>query len=222
MLTRIAFCVLAISPMVGLCDDFKYNKHEISRRITYEDGFIIRVIAEKHQSVEKGLKFTVELENKLNEPVGFWALKKDASVVTVLNENYVPFQYSIIPSTEKFNVPTCSEDGTCTFRLGHESDLASYNDSNIGDLSVKFTRRIDIDANSTMQLGSVEFSNYFVRNEEKEGVVQLTEKTINFGTYIIKATLPGFLIVNSDGIEIETNMNTVFNVNSEQIEVTLD
>jgi len=212
MLKRIMLYIfLAISPIIGLCESADNNKNEIAQQITYKGGFEIRIIAEKRQPVENGLRFDVELENKLSESVSFITKKKDIQRAGgFFKENDVPFSYTIQSSSQN------PEDNT---------HLATFNDSNFVDMtSFSYNRRIYIDAGSTIQLGSVEFSEHFIPGEIKDGIQDLTIKTIGAGIFKIEASLSGFVItdpkLNVD--EVEKNMTTIFTVISEPIVVVLE
>ena len=208
MLNRIMFIILAFSPMIGLCENAEYKRSELAERIMYKGGFEVRIITEKQQSVENGLRFSIELENNLSEPVSFITRKRIIPLKPILKENDVPFVYSIYLSPPEDN----------------KQDLAELNDSNVDALGYwEMTRRIDIDKNSIMQLGSVEFVNYMVPSEV-EGRNQAVEKIITPGTYTVKMYIYGILIIDNedpDTLNVDVIWNRGFTVFSEPVEIVL-
>ena len=152
---------------------------EIAGRILDKDESEIRVIAEKHQSAENGLMFSIKLDNKFGESV------------------QASFQ-----------------------NKANELNLASYNDNNKINLGImSITRRIDIDADSTVQLGTVEFSNYYVDDEVKDG--EFVKQTIAPGIYIIKVSLLGQLNIDPPP-GVSESFWRAFAVDSKPVEVVLE
>jgi len=208
MLTRIIICVLAFSPVIGLCEAIDKDK-EIFDRIN-DGGFEIQIIAEKHQSAKDGLVFTVALENKLEESISFMTTKKTLSLVTPseIKENDIPFRYSVYFISEE----------------GQRKLLSEGNDNNMLFMSnpplFTRTRRIDIEGKSTISIGMVEFMKYRVAiRDDDNNDVGSEIKTITPGTYIIVASFGGSPIVDNYAEDDEW-IN--FYIVSEEVEVVLE
>ena len=205
-----------ISETKSIFDDFENKKSELARLID-GGGFEIRVIAEKHQSAQNGLVFSVELENKLDESVSFTIFKND-KMQTILKENDVSFQYSIHASP----IPVVHSP---SFSTQHDRvdklNLASYNDFNVlVTRGLIIIHRIDIEGHSVMQLGSVEFSNYFVYGEVKDG--EFIKQTIAPGSYVIRAMLAGQVITDPPKPGVDEYTWRSFLVDSKPVEVVLE
>jgi len=128
------------------------NKVEIvfGRMADNEGRYEVKIAAEKRQSIEYGLRFSVEIENKLSEPLRLR-----------ITEKTPPFTFDIYDPLNNLS-------------------FGPYFKENWVEWGEKWgdNRRIFIDGNSKMQLGSIVFKNY----TNEDGL----EKNITPGRYVIK------------------------------------
>ena len=194
--------------------DFEKFYEEINKKLK------LKIVTEKRQSVEKGLRFSVELENVSAESLSFGvSILKDFPHDRYPKEKNLPFDFSVLDGTRKKIVPMRDALG---FDGYIENDLAkSYYSNTLGfdgyienDLAKSYysnryrnaytsppipyiTRNITIKGDSAMELDSVIFSEYQTRadvnNMENSGVI---EKKIVSGTYTINARLQCIFIVD--------------------------
>jgi len=154
-----------------------------------EDRLELRIIAEKKQSVENGIRFSVELENKGADTLLFRVRIRERFKTMnrrSYSENGLPFRFNIYTQDKSF-------------------DLAEWD--NIDDNSMSIDRFIKIDGNSTIELDSVVFLDY-----RAPGELQFVEKNIVPGTYIIEACFNGFLVDDYNKEEFISVIVTPFEV----------
>jgi len=214
MLTNIMLYVFTLLTMIGSGEDVD----SIIKRGDYiKDGCKIRIIAEKHQLIENGLRFSVELENTLEEPISFSISDAD-----------VPFIFRIFnDAIVKKREPEEPPPFTLILKLADEADLAwnfGENDFYTSGHAVTGKRRITLNGNSKIQLGSVVFSKYAVIIEE--GFVHGTDKDIIPGIYRIEnVRLLGYALddSNTDEFPKEENYERSFTLTtSEPVEVVME
>jgi len=175
MLPSIVFYLFALSSMMESDENLESGIEMVEKMNNLsnymKDKLELRIIAEKKQSVENGIRFSVELENKGAETLRFKIKTKER--FNTLNrrsysENDLPFRFNI-------------------YTQDKSSDLAEWD--NIDDMSISFDHFIKIDGNSTIELGSVVFLDY-----RAPGELQFVEKNIVPGTYIIEVWFSGYLV----------------------------
>ena len=199
MLTSIMFCFLGLLSVSAIGENSDYIKEKIG-----ENGLVLRIVAEERQSIENGLRFSVELENKLAEPFSYITRRlreswRGSPLLERPGEKDLPFIFSI------YNT------------LDMSSNLASEYLSNFEILKVELDRRITIEGNSKIELDSIVFSEYVTGYktgaDAKDGNWEMVKESITPGTYIIRVHLWYGVIEDPD-----TGVKAAFTVYPETFE----
>jgi hypothetical protein len=176
------------------------------------DRVELRIITEKRQSAENGLKFSVELENKIAEPLSFITrtIEKDLLRDNRPKEKDIPFRFSI------YDTKDAHKPGTFPPR----PNLAREYRSNMDEMHLgEYVRNMTIDGNSTTQLDSLIFLEYIIGYKQREDrTIQFIEERIVPGTYLIEVQLIGYVV---DNFKYENGkmFTTIF---AEPVEVVLE
>ena len=230
MFTNIMFYVFSLLLMVGLAESAETLTEEVihppyppkgiteepgGRIIIGDDIVELRIIAEKHQSLENGIRFSVELENKLAEPISFrtWTLtEKEKEYLSRFRpgEKDLPFKFEIRDPSNVHYPPGYKEPGVFYFPdplLG--INLAADYRSNNNELHAStLSGLITINGNSTMELGSVIFKEYISGSKQDEdgGYAGPIIKNITPGAYTIYVYMSCYLVDDSGANDRSTTL----------------
>ena len=183
MFTRILFYAFALSSMIAV-------ESAGATRIDYmQDVLVLRIIAEKHQSIENGLRFNVELENKIAESISFTTTGRKT-----------PFNFKIVNPSNELNLTRYSFENIDTISDGFKDFIIGGN-SKIQLGTIVFSKYL---TEGSRKEKEVKVTRDGIEKIEIHAEVEFVENKLVPGIYVITVDFSGHIKDDSNTTDSNT------------------